>query len=63
MFGFIRKMTKRPIIYLSLNDRQCQARPTLVNISFDKTLFYPFIVSERYYTMMINMLEYVFQIK
>ena len=28
-----------------LNNRPCQAKPTLVNINSNKTLFYPFIVS------------------
>ena len=27
---------------ISLNNQACQARPTLVNINFDETLFYPF---------------------
>ena len=31
--------------YLSLNNRPCQARPTLLDISSNKTLFYPFTVS------------------
>ena len=30
---------------LTLNNRPCQARPTLVNINSDETLFYPFTES------------------
>ena len=30
---------------LVLNNEQCQARPTLVNIISDETIFYPFTVS------------------
>ena len=31
--------------YVSLNNRLCQARPTLVNINLNETLFYPFTVA------------------
>ena len=33
---------KEPIKYISLNN---QARPTIVNINYDETRFYPFTVS------------------
>ena len=36
---------KSPIKYISLNNHQCQARPALVNINSDETLFYPVTVS------------------
>ena len=36
---------RKPIKWMSLNNRPCQAKPTLLNISSNKTLFYPFIVS------------------
>ena len=37
--------SKGPIKHVCLNNKPCQTRPTIVNISFDKTLFYPFTVS------------------
>ena len=37
--------SKGPIKCLTLNNQPCQARPTLVNINSDETLFYPFTVS------------------
>ena len=36
---------KEPMKSVSLTDRPCQARPKLVSINSDKTLFYPFTVS------------------
>ena len=36
---------KDPKKCLTLNSRPCQARPTLVNIDSDETLFYSFSVS------------------
>ena len=37
--------SKGPINCVSLNTQPCKARPTLVNINFAETLFYPFTVS------------------
>ena len=37
--------SKRPIKCVFLSIYPCQARPTLVNINSDKTLFYPFTVT------------------
>lgn len=34
---------KEPIKCVTLNNRPCQARPTLCNIDSNVTLFYPFI--------------------
>ena len=36
---------KRPIKYVSLNNQKCKARPPLVNINYDETIFYPFTAS------------------
>ena len=36
---------RKPIKYVSINNWPCQARPTLVNINSDETLFYQFTVS------------------
>ena len=38
MFGLIKK------IFISINNQPCQARPTLVNINSEETLFYLFTV-------------------
>ena len=38
MFGLIKK------IFMSINNQPCQARPTLVNINSEETLFYLFTV-------------------
>ena len=37
--------SKAAIKCVSLSNNPCQARPTLVNINSDETLFYPFTVS------------------
>ena len=36
---------KRLVKCVSLNNQPCKARPPIVNVNFDKTLFYPFTVS------------------
>ena len=36
---------KRPIKCVSLSNKPCKARPTIVKINSDTTLFYPFAVS------------------
>ena len=36
---------KKPIKCVSTKNQPCQARPTLVNINSDETLFYPFTVT------------------
>ena len=36
---------KEPTKCLTFNNQPCKARPTLVNINSNETLFYPFIVS------------------
>ena len=56
---------KGPIKCVSLNNHACQARPTLVNINSDKTIFYPLTVSmvDVVTLMMIHMYKIVFQMK
>ena len=56
---------RKPIKYVSINNRPCQARPTLVNINSDETLFYQFTVYvEGVVTLlMIHILEFLFKIK
>ena len=54
--------SKEPIKCVSLNNRLCQARPTLVDINSNKTLFIIFIlisVVEVLTLLMIHMLEFV----
>ena len=36
---------KGPIKCASLNNHLCQARPALINLNSDETLFYPFTIS------------------
>ena len=36
---------KKPIKCVSLNNQPCQARPAIIDINFNETLFYPLIVS------------------
>ena len=60
--------SKGPIKCVSLNNRPCQARPTLVNINSDETHFYKstlnVIKSGGIVTLsIIHILEFVFQIK
>ena len=44
--GFSRSLTpKEPIKCLTLSNRPCQARLTLVHINADETFFYPITVS------------------
>ena len=44
--GFSRSLPpKEPIKCLTLNNRPCQAKLTLVHINSDETLFYPITVS------------------
>ena len=58
--------SKRPIKYVFLNNRPCEAKPTLVDVNSHETLFYPCTANVnktggRYNTIMIHMLEFVFQ--
>ena len=46
--GSLASNSKEHIKCISLNNRPCQARPTLVNINSNKCLFYPFTVSVKY---------------
>ena len=60
--------SKGPIKCVTLNNRPCQAIPTLVNINSDETLFYPFTVSVNNCGGSCNIIddlcfEFVFQIK
>ena len=55
---------KRPMKYLTLNNQLYQARPTLVTINSDETLFYLFTVSANKYGGICNTInEFVLQIK
>ena len=59
---------KESIRYVTLNDHPCKARPTLVDINSNKTLFHSFTTSvnkcgEFSTLLMIHMLDFVFQIK
>ena len=44
-FGVLLVSNSKGPIKCSLNNEPCHARPTLVNINFDETCFYPFTVS------------------
>ena len=59
---------KEPIKCLTSSDRPCQARPTLVNMNSNETLFIHLLlvmisVMEVLTLLMICMMNYVFQIK
>ena len=79
MFGFMKKIfiglltvggswACNSIKYVFLDNQPCQARPTLVDINSNESVYYPLLpvlisVVEVVILLMINMLEYVFQIK
>ena len=59
---------KESIKYVTLNDHPCKARPTIVDINSNKTLFHPFTTSvnkcgELATLLMIHMLDFGFKIK
>ena len=53
---------KEPMKCVSLNNQPCKARPTIVSISSDKTLFIHLLISvvEVVTLLTIRMLEFVF---
>ena len=60
--------SKGPIKCVSLSKHPCQARPTIVNINSDETLFFYLLLvvksaMEVVTLLMIYMLEFAFQIK
>ena len=61
--GSLASNSKARIECLSLNNRSCQARPTIANINSNETLFYPFTVSDKECGGSCNTIEYEFQIK
>ena len=79
MFGFMKKIfiglltvggswASNSIKYVFLDNQPCLARPTLVDINSNESVYYPLLpvlisVVEVVILLMINMLEYVFQIK
>ena len=62
-------LPKEPTKCLTLNNWPCKARPTLVNINSDETLFFSHLllvlisVVEPVTLLMFHMLAFVFQIK
>ena len=79
MFGFMKKIfiglltvggswAWNSIKYVFLDNQPCQARPALADINSIESVYYPLLpvlisVVEIVILLMINMLEYVFQIK
>ena len=61
--GSLASNSKASIKCVSLNNRPCQARPTIANIKSNETLFYPFTVSDNVFGGSCNTIEYEFQIK
>ena len=65
--GSLSSNSKRPIQCVSLTNRSCEAKPTLVDINSNETLFYPCTVNVNKSGRRCNtvddahMLEFVFQ--
>ena len=44
-WGSLPSKSERPITFICLNNRSCQARPTLADIKSNETFYYPFTIS------------------